>query len=438
VSPRVVPRTDARSDSYRDHLEKKRFDDATAEAWRKVGLWPQYTNEENEARMEREREKILRFEESEDSYELRARERMSVRERSVYGPGSPHSWFADFIADSLEQQHRNRVAAATSSLGQTPHVLAALPLGVDVEEARKRLASVETRDVTSGDPGALSFLGPGFVGAAFNNAARAEGSLAAALGLQELPQGVRRIDIPRFDTGATAAVQNPENTAVSQTDVDAGSQAGNVATVAGRQTISLQGLEFIDGAADQALARELGLAIATAVDAQLISGSNTSGQTLGLASVTGIKALTWTDASPTSQELVGKTWAAYDQIANGGQGVADPDEYLTVMHPRRLAWLYSNAQNAQSIAPQVPGRIVACAGLRTNLGAGTNEDEVYVVLPDELPVYASPVRLIVDSESVSGGLQVRLVAYRYVGSGFGRAGAAISRISGTGLVAPVL
>jgi hypothetical protein len=52
-------------------------------------------------------------------------------------------------------------------------------------------------------------------------------------------------------------------------------------------------------------------------------------------------------------------WAAYDQIANGGQGVADPEAYLTVVHPRRLISLYHNPQGSQSIEPRVPGRLVA-------------------------------------------------------------------------------
>jgi hypothetical protein len=29
----------------------------------------------------------------------------------------------------------------------------------------------------------------------------------------------------------------------------------------------------------------------------------------------------------------------------------------------------------------VPGRLLACGGLRSTLGAGTNEDEIFVILP---------------------------------------------------------
>ena len=101
-------------------------------------------------------------------------------------------------------------------------------------------------------------------------------------------------------------------------------------------------------------------------------GSNAAGlQTLGLANVTGAESVAYTDASPTSQEAIAKLWAGYDQIANGGQGAADSDEYLTICHPRRLAWFYANAQASQTVEPKVPGRLLACGGLRCNLGAGT-------------------------------------------------------------------
>jgi hypothetical protein len=70
--------------------------------------------------------------------------------------------------------------------------------------------------------------------------------------------------------------------------------------------------------------------------------------------------------------------------------------------------------------------------------AGTNEDEIFVILPSELPVFASSVRLLFDTETLSATMQVRVVAYRMLGSGFGRAPVAICGISGTGLTAPVL
>jgi HK97 family phage major capsid protein len=372
----------------------------------------------------------------------RVREQQRERERGVYRPDGEHSFFRDLVADAMARRTQRDLDVDPVAQGRgVPDELAA-PLGNagTLADVRARLATVgrgvEQRDVSSGDPGAASFLGPGFLGERFNTAARAEGSLAAALGLEPLPQGVKEVNIPRFDTGASAAVQATEGTEVSEANVDGATQAGKIAVISGHVDLSIQALEWADPQADISIAADLGKAIGAAIDAQLIAGSNASGQTLGLAVVTGIKTVTWTDASPTSAEFAGQCWEGYNEIATNGEGVADPANYLTIMHPRRLAWAYNNAQNVQVIAPAVPGRIVASAGIRTTLGGGT-EDEAFVIVPGDLPAFARPPVIIVDEESLSGTMQVRIVVYRMLATGFGRAPAAIARISGSGMIAPV-
>ena len=86
----------------------------------------------------------------------------------------------------------------------------------------------------------------------------------------------------------------------------------------------------------------------------------------------------------------------------------------------------------------VPGQLVPSAALRTTLGASTSEDEAFVLLPAELPVYLDPPRIIVDVQGMASTLQVRFIPLQPVASGFGRAPSAICRISGTASVAPSL
>jgi HK97 family phage major capsid protein len=381
-----------------------------------------------------------------DAQEARERVRNRANAPDTYGPGSPNSYFRDLVANAMAERDERLISDATfgngSVSGMVVHGDSPIAGAGSLAQVRARLATVkpgtERRDVTSSTTGAGDFLGPNFVGDKINSAARAEASLAEALGLEPLPRGVKEVLIPRFATGANAAVQATEGTEVNETNIDGDTQAGKIAAVAGHIDLSIQALEWGGAELDAAIAQDLGKAIGTAVDGQLVSGSNASGQTLGLATVTSIKTVTWTDASATSQEFVAQCWKAYDTIANGGEGIADPDQYVTVMHPRRLAWAYHNPQGSQSIAPAVPGRIVASAGIRSLLGAGTNEDEVFVILPSELPVFASSPVIVVDEESLSGNMQVRVTAWRFLATGFGRAPAAICRISGTGLTAPVL
>jgi hypothetical protein len=202
--------------------------------------------------------------------------------------------------------------------------------------------------------------------------------------------------------------------------------------------VSVQALERSLPGFDLVLAADLGRALASALDVALVTGTNANGQPLGLVNVTGIKTVAYTDASATAQEFLSKTWAAYDQIATSGWGTATLGLYATVIHTRRLAFLFANAQNAQTLRPQVPGNLVPCAALRSTLGASTNEDEAFVLVPSELPVYAEPPVFVINVESLSGTLTVRIVARQAIATGFGRAPGAICRISGTGMSAPSL
>jgi hypothetical protein len=70
-------------------------------------------------------------------------------------------------------------------------------------------------------------------------------------------------------------------------------------------------------------------------------------------------------------------------------------------------------------------------------GAGTNEDEVYVVAADELILAEGDIRSRVLTEVLSGTLQVRLQLYAFSAWASGRRPKVITRISGAGLAAPV-
>jgi hypothetical protein len=432
MSPRVIPRQrqtpevdEAERKAGEAHLELARAerraqearDEAnrpptTAESWRAIGIAP----------------------------DDKASQEAFLETDSVYGAGSRHSYFRDLVADAIARKNQQALDFHPVSAGKPiPDDIGEAPIANagTLSEVRKRLASVETRDVTSADPGYGAFLGPGFLGDRFNEAARAEGSLAAALGLEPLPMGVKEVLIPRFATGASAAVQATEGGAVSEEEnVDGATQAGKIAVVAGSVVFSVQALEWADPQADVSIAQDLGSALGAAVDAQLVMGSNGSGQTLGLNSVTSIQSVSYVDASPTSGEFVANVWEAYAGIA--ATGPASPDDYMVVLHPRRLAWSFANPQGAtpgQVVAPLFPGRVVATGGVPTNQGAGT-EDIVFLIVPSELPAFAGPVSLIVDDESLSAGLQIRVTAFRKLATGFGRAPASISKLSGSGCIAP--
>jgi len=133
------------------------------------------------------------------------------------------------------------------------------------------------------------------------------------------------------------------------------------------------------------------------------------------------------------------------------------------MHPRRLAFMQAGVdssnrplvvpqqnvpQNAMGVGPiagygntgaSIAGLpVVTDANVVTNAGAGTNEDEIYIVRRADMLLFedaGSPAMVRMD-QTAGLNLTVTMVAYQYACFVAGRYPASISVISGTGLVAP--
>jgi hypothetical protein len=80
--------------------------------------------------------------------------------------------------------------------------------------------------------------------------------------------------------------------------------------------------------------------------------------------------------------------------------------------------------------------IVTDANVRTDLGAGT-EDAIYVVSRGDMLLFENGGPMFMRMEETAGlNLTLSLVAYSYVGFVPGRYPAAISAITGSGLISP--
>ncbi|HSL63791.1 MAG TPA: hypothetical protein VK874_03960 [Gaiellaceae bacterium] len=115
------------------------------------------------------------------------------------------------------------------------------------------------------------------------------------------------------------------------------------------------------------------------------------------------------------QAFVAKAWEAFAAVA-GPSGFGNPSagQYVTIMHPRRFAWLHSGAgDTGVPGAPVLPGEVIVSSGIPTSLGAGTNEDVVLVVDRSALLVLAQPPAFEAFPEVGSSTLTVRLQARQY-------------------------
>jgi hypothetical protein len=209
-----------------------------------------------------------------------------------------------------------------------------------------------------------------------------------------------------------------------------------IATIAGQQDLSQQLLDRSDpDIVDTVFARELGRSLGTNFDTQLIGGTGSNGQVLGLRAVTGITSNAYTDASATQAEAFPVVAKTYGDVATALGGLPT----VILLHPRRFAWFYNWKDSATGAQAPLrwPTNAVQVPAIATTWGAGTNEDEIYVLATDELPIYSSPPVFRVSFNPGSGTLTARITAYQYVSALFTRRPEAIGKIGGTGFIPPV-
>ena len=273
-----------------------------------------------------------------------------------------------------------------------------------------------------------------------------------------LPDSGMSINISRVTTGSSAAAQASENAAVSETDIDDTLLSVDVRTIAAGQQVSRQAVERGTGI-DALIAADMMGAMATVLEDQVLHGSGSSGNMLGLSNISGTNAITFTDGSPTAAETYSKIVDGIQQININRFAGAD----LIVMHPRRLAFMQAGTdgngrplvvptnqvpQNALGVGPiagygntgaSIAGLPVVTSGkVTTSSGSGGNEDMIFIVRRADMLLFedaGSPAMVRMD-QTTGLNLTVTLVSYQYACFVGGRYPASISKISGTGLVAP--
>jgi HK97 family phage major capsid protein len=273
-----------------------------------------------------------------------------------------------------------------------------------------------------------------------------------------LPANGMTLNISRMTTGTSTAIQATQNSAVSNTDSDDTLLTINVRTIAGQQDLSRQAIERGTGI-DTFILQDLIRSWHTTLDNQALNGDGTSGTILGLAS-SGGNAITYTATSPTVQLLYPKLADAMQQIQTNT--FQQPTHWI--MHPRRLAYLMASVDTAGRplVVPTASGPmnavasgagafsygnsgysllglpIITDANVVTNLGAATNQDQIYCVAAPEMHLWeqpGAPFALNFD-QTTAGSLTIKAVVYGYSAFSAGRYPLAASIISGTGLVAP--
>ena len=284
---------------------------------------------------------------------------------------------------------------------------------------------------------------------------RADRPLADAMRRHDLPATGMSAYLGKLTTGTTAAEQASESSAVSETNADDTLVTIPILTAAGSQTVSRQASERGVGVEDTIIA-DLMSACRANLDSLILNRAAT-----GLTNIA--TAIAYTDLTPTAAEL-------YPKLLAGPAAVealmlnSHPGDTVAVMHSRRWYWLQSQLTSTwplfgqMGIAPQMGGAVDGVArygagfrgilpsgvavvvdnNIATNLGAGTNEDEIYFISQSEAHLWEDPnAPVLIRAEQTSAkSLGIDLVVYEYFGYTFSRVSHA-QKVNGTGLVTPV-
>lgn len=278
----------------------------------------------------------------------------------------------------------------------------------------------------------------------------------------DLPETGMTVYIPRQTALTSADIQAAEMDTASETDYDDELIPVAVRTVAGSQTVSRQSSERSLGTEDIVFA-DLMRSYDSSLDSKLLNSA-----TWGLLAVANTN--TYTDASPTAEELYPKLTGA-QATAEDTLLDADEDDFFTLMRGRRWSWLSTQltdkwpflavngfpAHNGggvnddtgyrTGVRGKLPngGDVVTDNNLPNNLGAGTNEDVIVVVARQEAHLWEDPkAPIFIRAEQPQAKkLGIDLVLYGYFAACFDRVvdaqgspKAVHQKITGTGLVAP--
>ena len=315
----------------------------------------------------------------------------------------------------------------------------------------------EYRDISRVDGQGGYAVPPAWLMDQYIELARPGRAFANLVQRQPLPGGTDSINIPKLLTGTTVGVQTADNTPISKTDLTDTFINAPVRTIAGAQGVSIQLIDQSPIAFDDVVFRDLVAAHAASTDTQVLAGSGTAGQVLGVNNIPGISTVALSGA-PTIQTV-------YSAIANAVQLVHTtrflPPEAI-VMHPVRWGWFLSlldaqqrplflpNANNPfnaagvlQDVASQqVVGTmhglpVITDPNITTTAGPGTpsgNQDIIYVLRASDLVLWESGIRARVLPETLATNLTVLLQIYNYLAFSAGRYPQSVVEI--TGLTAP--
>lgn len=337
----------------------------------------------------------------------------NVTIKDDYREGGRHSFFADMVRKDEDPSALDRLQRHARSQAEKRH---AAPEGVEFR--------VNPNADFTGE--GAEFAPPLWLIDKFASASRAGRTLADLIGSQPLPRGVSSVNVPRMTTAFVEGVSN-DLSAQPSGDLVTTAVTSTVQTLSGMADVSMQLLEQSPSGFDTYAYIDLNRAYNRALESQLLTGTGTAGQLLGLLNVTGT-----TSVSGSSATTIATLWPLLGQAAAGvGNNRLLPPE-ACLMAPRRWFWVASSIDNSnRPVASPTPFPHVGELGMAGGalpmgavlglpvwadgaIPAGSSADTAVFCRPSDMFLFESEPFYITASNPLSGTLQARLSLHRHV------------------------
>lgn len=320
------------------------------------------------------------------------------------------------------------------------------------DQVRNAPETMHTRALSTTDGAGGDFVPPLWLINQFIELARPGRVIADLVNNQVLPTGTDTISLPRLATGTAVAQQASQNTALQNTDATTNSVSAAVVTIGGLQSVAQQLIDQSPINMDEILLNDLAADYAVKSDVLVIS--NNAANVVGLINAAG------TNVNVTSTSITG-AGSVWNKLADAIQQI-HTSRYMPptsiVMHPRRWAAYLAavdtsgrplvtpDAMNplASSGGVITAGRVGVMQGLPvytdpnipTNLGAGTNQDPIFVMREQDVLFYEGTPRAEASIQPGFSNLTVTLRFYRYAAIHASRFTKSVAVLNGVGLVTP--
>lgn len=359
----------------------------------------------------------------------------SVREASIYGPGSGNSYFADHVA-AAHPAHPDHHAAVRRqqqyARGVSHDVRSGTSEGrraVRVAETRGRggieARSAEVRAMTSGTGSGGAFVTPSYAVEDWATFRTAPPAFAAQATRVDDPGFGMEMLIPAFDAAPTVAAQASENTAVANSSPGGRYLQASLVTLVGELDVSTELMERAGPVGfDTVIGRALTESLASEIDSFVLSSALAGAGTVAGASTFSAAGL-WGDLA-----------LAGSQMLTTAGTVLEPTHLFAPF--ASLQWLSAQTDPAgrplftpvpsNADSPIVPGpdgrppvgftgeRVLYTSVFRDgNIPASGANAQLIVAHPAEVFLQVSEPALRVLPETLAQNLETVVQLYAYVG-----------------------